>query len=67
MLSNSDLDGLIADLRNNPVAKEELREIREGVYVSLKQSPPEGLEYAFCLSAGGRMYRFFRKAAATSI
>ena len=45
-------------------AEGELREIKEGVYVSLSQSQPEGLENDFCLNAGGRMYFFFRKAAA---
>ena len=62
MLSNIDLDGLIAGLRTNPLAKEELRQVREGVYVSLKQSPPEGHEYAFCLNSGDRMYFFFIEA-----
>ena len=36
--------------------------VKEGLYVSLNQSQPESLDYAFCLSSGGRMYFFFRKA-----
>jgi hypothetical protein len=56
MLSNADLDCLIADLRTNPLAKQELRQVREAVCVSLKQSQPEGLRYAFCLSDNGRLY-----------
>jgi hypothetical protein len=64
MLSNAELDRLIAELRTHPLAEGELREIKEGVYVSLSQSQPEGLENDFCLNAGGRMYFFFRKAAA---
>jgi hypothetical protein len=62
MLSNADLDSLIADLRTNPLAQEELRQVREGVYVSLMQSQPKGFDYAFCLSDNGRLDFFFRKA-----
>jgi hypothetical protein len=62
MVPNAELDRLIADLRTHPLAEGELREIKEGVYVSLTQSRPEGFEKDFCLSAGGRMYFFFRKA-----
>jgi hypothetical protein len=67
MLSNISTLSLIAGLRTNLLAKEELRQIREGVYVSLKQSPPEGHEYAFCLSSGDRMYFFFMKRADNSV
>jgi hypothetical protein len=66
LVSNAELDGLIADIGTHPLAKEELREVKEGVYVSLSQSQPEGLEYAFCLYSGGRMYFFFRKASDSS-
>jgi hypothetical protein len=62
MVPNAELDRLIADLRTHPLAEGELREIKEGVFVSLTQSQPEGFEKDFCLSAGGRMYFFFRKA-----
>jgi hypothetical protein len=41
--------------------KGELREVKETVFVSLNQSQPKGMEYAFCLSSGGRMHFFFRK------
>jgi hypothetical protein len=34
MLSNAELDRLIAELRTHPLAEGELREIKEGVYVS---------------------------------
>ena len=64
---NSELDRLIAELETNPLAEGELREWKEGLYVSLNQSQPESLDYAFCLSWGGRMYFFFRKAADSSI
>jgi hypothetical protein len=64
MLSNAELDRLIAELRTHPLAEGKLREIKEGIYVSLSQSQPEGLENDFCLNAGGRMYFLFRKAAA---
>ena len=57
------LDQLIADLGTNPLAKGELRQVRQGVYVSLSQSQPENLDFAFCLSSGRRMYYCFRKAA----
>jgi len=56
------VDRLIAELGRHPLAEGELREVKEGVFVSLNQSQPEGIEYAFCLSSGGRMYFFFRKA-----
>jgi hypothetical protein len=62
MVSNAELDRLIAELRTHPLAEGELRQVKEGLYVSLSQSQPEGFEYAFCLSSGGRMYFFFRKA-----
>jgi hypothetical protein len=63
IISNEELDQLIADLGTNPLAKGELRQVRQGVYVSLSQSQPENLDFAFCLSSGGRMYYCFRKAA----
>ena len=50
MLSNTDLHRLIVDLRKHPLAKGGLRQVKEGVYVSLKQSQPKGFDYAFCLS-----------------
>jgi hypothetical protein len=53
MLSNAELDRLIAELRTHPLAEGELRQVKEGLYVSLSQSQPEGLEHGFCLSAGG--------------
>jgi hypothetical protein len=63
LISNAELDRLIADLETNPLAKGELRQVRQGVYVSLSQSQPKNLDFAFCLSSGGRMYYCFRKAA----
>jgi hypothetical protein len=65
MISNPELDRLIAELGTHPLAEGELRELNQDVYVSLSQSQAEGLEYAFCLSSGGRMYFFFRKASAS--
>lgn len=53
MLSNAELNRLIAELRTHPLAEGELRQVKEGLYVSLSQSQPEGFEYAFCLSSGG--------------
>ena len=67
MISNAELDRLIAELGRHPLAEGELREVKEAVFVSLNQSQPESLDYAFCLSWGGRMYFFFRKAADNSI
>ena len=49
-ISNAELDRLIAGFRTHPLTQGELREVKEGVYVSLSQSQPEGFEYAFCLS-----------------
>ena len=66
MLSNADLDCRITDLRTNPLAPQELRQVREGVYVSFKQSQPEGLRYEFCLSDNGRLYFFFSESATDS-
>ena len=63
IITNAELDQLIADLGTNPLAKGELRQVRQGVYVSLSQSQPENLDFAFCLSSGRRMYYCFRKAA----
>jgi len=65
MISNPELDRLIAELGTHPLAEGELRELNQDVYVSLSQSQAEGLEYAFCLSSGGRMYFFFGKASAS--
>jgi hypothetical protein len=62
LISNADLDRLIADLRTHPLAKGELRQVMQGLYVSSSQSQPEGFDYAFCLSDNGRLYFFFRKA-----
>jgi hypothetical protein len=62
IISNAELDRLIVDLGTNPLAKGELRQVRQGIYVSLSQSQPD-LDFAFCLSSGGRMYFCFRKAA----
>ena len=42
--------------------KASYEKVKEAVFVSLNQSQPEGIEYAFCLSSGGRMHFFFRKA-----
>jgi hypothetical protein len=58
MISDAELDRLIAELRTHPLAEGELRQVKEGLYVSLSQSQPEGLEDGFCLSAGGRMSSF---------
>jgi hypothetical protein len=62
IISNAELDQLIAGLGTNPLAERELRQVRQGVYVSLSQSQPENLEFAFCLSSGGRMYFCFINA-----
>jgi hypothetical protein len=64
-ISNTQLDQLIDKLGRHPLAEGEVREIEgmTGVYVSLSKSQPETFEYAFCLSADGRLYHFFRKAA----
>jgi hypothetical protein len=64
-MTNAELDRLIAELGTH-LAEGELREVKEGMYVSLSQSQPDGLEHAFCLSARGRLYFFFRKAAENS-
>ena len=56
MISNAELDQLIAELGRHPLAKGELRQVKEAVSVSLSQSQPEKSECAFCLSSGGRMY-----------
>jgi hypothetical protein len=61
-IPDAELDRLIAELGKHPLAEGQLREVKEAVFVSLSQSQPEGIEYAFCLSSGGRMYFFFRKA-----
>jgi hypothetical protein len=45
IISNAELDQLIADLGANALAKGEPRQVRQGVYVSLKQSGPEGFRY----------------------
>ena len=55
MISNPELDRLIAELRTHPLADGELRQVKEGVYVSLSQSEPEGLEHGFCLSVSERL------------
>jgi hypothetical protein len=57
---------LIAELGRHPLAEGELREVKEGLYVSLNQSQPKGIDYAFCLSSSGRMHFFFMKAAGTA-
>ena len=35
------------------------------MFVSLNESQPEGIEYAFCLSSGGRMHFFFQEGGLT--
>ena len=65
MISNAELDRLIAELGRHPLAEGELREVKEAVFVSLNQSQPEGIEYAFCLSSGGRMHFFFQEGGLT--
>jgi hypothetical protein len=67
MISNAELDRLIAELGRHPFAEGELREVKEAVFVSLNQSQPEGIEYAFCLNSGGRMYFFSGRQAKRSI
>ena len=67
MLSNVELDRFIAELATHPLAEDELRELKEGVLVSLSHSQPEGLEDDLCLSAGGRLYFLFREPAENSI
>jgi hypothetical protein len=67
MLSNAELDRRIAELRTHPLAEGELRQVKEGLYVSLSQSQPEGFEYAFCLSSSGQMHFFSRKACDSEI
>jgi len=44
MISNAELDQLIAELGRHPLAKGELRKVKEAVFVSLNQSQPEGIE-----------------------
>jgi hypothetical protein len=56
---NSEID---VELGTHPLVEEELREVKEAVFVSFSQSQPESVEYAFCLSAGERMHFFLRKA-----
>jgi hypothetical protein len=63
VICDAALDRFIADLGAHPLVEGELGRVAERVYVSLRQAPPEGLDYAFCLSSGGRMYFFFRKAS----
>jgi hypothetical protein len=63
MISNAELDRLIAELGRHSLAERELREVKEAVFVSLSQSQPEGIEYAFCLSSGGRMHSFSGRRA----
>jgi hypothetical protein len=65
MISNAELDRLIAELGRHPLAEGELREVKEAVFVSLNQSQPEGIEYAFCLSSGGRMHLIFQEGRLT--
>ena len=65
MISNAELDRLIAELGRHPLAEGELREVKEAVFVSLNESQPEGIEYAFCLSSGGRMHFFFQEGGLT--
>jgi hypothetical protein len=61
MISNAELDRLIAELRTHPVAEDELRELKEGVVISLSQSQPEFIEYAFWLSVPLDQRAFFSK------
>jgi hypothetical protein len=65
-ISNAELDRVIAEFRTHPLTQWELRQVKEGLYVALSQSLPEGFEYVFCLNSGGRMHFFFRKAAASA-
>jgi hypothetical protein len=44
MISNAELDRLIAELGRHPLAEGELRKVKEAVFVSLNQSQPEGIE-----------------------
>ena len=46
MISNAELDRLIAELGRHLLAEGELREVKEAVFVSLNQSQPEAIEYA---------------------
>ena len=46
-ISNAELDRLIAGFETHPLTQGELRQVKEGVYVALRQSQPEGFEYAF--------------------
>jgi hypothetical protein len=50
---NSEID---VELGTHPLVEEELREVKEAVFVSLIQSQPESVEYTFCLSSGRRMH-----------
>ena len=63
MISNAELDRLIAELRTHPVAEDELRELKEGVVISLSQSQPEFIEYAFWLSVPLDQRAFVSKTA----
>lgn len=64
MISNAEVDQFLASIETHPLTDGELRQVKEAVYVSLSQSAQEGLDYAFCLSSGGRMYFFFREGEA---
>jgi hypothetical protein len=44
VISDAELDRLIAHLGTNPLAEAEVRLVAEGVYVSLSQSQPAGLD-----------------------
>jgi hypothetical protein len=57
-ISNAELDRLIAKLGRHPLAEGELREAKEGLYVSLSQSQPDIIEYAFCLSSADECTSF---------
>src|SRR3954471_16036827 len=59
-------DRLIAELATHPLAEGEARPVAGGVYVSLSQSQPAGLDYALP-ELGGRMYFFFRKPRDESV
>jgi hypothetical protein len=52
IVSNAELDRLIADLGRHPLAKGELRQIMQGLYISSSKSQAENLDFAFCLSSG---------------
>ena len=58
LIANGELDRFLAELAKHPLAKDEVRELKAGVFVAFSEVQPEGLEYAFSLTPRGRTYSF---------